>query len=149
MAYSPFLDFQPTERPSWRMIKDQNGTIPKISEMITQILEYENTWRGKENTKKCSAVKKEMYLEFLYQTQIGEEIGVDGKDNFVVIFNNEENKANRKRGRKQEHTNPEIALKKSWLSVDHFKSNNADSQKTEDGTRESSQERECINITGN
>ena len=90
MACSHFLDFQPTERPSWR-IRDQNDTIPKISEMITQILQYENTWRRKENTNPYSAVKKQMYLEFLYQIQIGEEIGVDGRDNFADIINNEEN----------------------------------------------------------
>jgi hypothetical protein len=44
--------------------------------MITEILEYEKIWRKEENTKQCSAVKQEMYLEFLYQIQIGEEIGV-------------------------------------------------------------------------
>jgi Fic family protein len=91
MACPHFLNFQPTERPSWRMIRDQNDTIPKISEMITQILQYENTWRRKENTNQYSAVKKHMYLEFLYQIQIGEEIGVDGRDNFADIINNEEN----------------------------------------------------------
>jgi hypothetical protein len=65
---------------------------PKISEMITQILQYENTWRRKENTNPYSVVKRHMYLEFLYQIQIGEEIGVvDGRDNFADIINNEEN----------------------------------------------------------
>ena len=39
--------------------------------MITEILEYEKIWRKEENTKQCSAVKQEMYLEFLYQIQIG------------------------------------------------------------------------------
>ena len=137
MACSRFLEFQPIERPSWRMIKDRNDTIPKISEMITQILEYENTWRRKENTTQCSAVKKEMHLEFLYQIQIGEEIGVDDRDNFDDIINNEENKANRKRGTKQQQTDPEIALKIRRLSCDHFKSNNTDSQKFEDGNKSS------------
>ena len=137
MACSHFLEFQPIERPSWRMIKDRNDTIPKISEMITQILEYENTWRRKENTTQCSAVKKEMHLEFLYQIQIGEEIGVDDRDNSDDIINNEENKANRKRGTKQQQTDPEIALKKRRLSCDHLKSNNTDSQKFEDGNKSS------------
>ena len=71
-----FLEFQPTKQPSWRKIKDQNDTIHNVSKMITEILEYEKIWRKEENTKQCSAVKQEMYLEFLYQIQIGEEIGV-------------------------------------------------------------------------
>ena len=98
-----------------------------------------------------------MYLEFLYQIQNGEEIGVVDRDNFeAIICNltdkfegiicNEKNKANRKRDAKQEHTDLEIALKKRRLSGDYFKSNKADSQKSDDGTK-SSQERECINIT--
>ena len=64
MACSRFLEFQQTERPSWRKIKDQNDTIPNVSEMMTQILEYEKIWRRNknENTKQCSAVKKEMHL---------------------------------------------------------------------------------------
>jgi len=56
-----------TERPSWWKIKDQNDTIPNVSKMITEILEYEKIWRKKENTKQYSAVKQELYLEFLYQ----------------------------------------------------------------------------------
>jgi hypothetical protein len=78
MACSRFLEFQPTERPSWRKIKDQNDTIPNVSEMITDILVYENTWRRNKNknTKQCSAVKEEMHLKFLYEIQIGEDIGV-------------------------------------------------------------------------
>jgi len=70
MVCSRFLEFQPTERPSWRKIKDKNDTVPKVSEMITEILVYENTWRKNknENNKQCSAVKQEMYLTFLYLT---------------------------------------------------------------------------------
>ena len=94
-----FLEFQPTKHPSWRKIKDQNDTIPNVSKMITEILEYEKIWRKEENTKQCSAVKQEMYLEFLYQIQIGEEIGVVDGD----IICNEVDKANRNRGTKQEH----------------------------------------------
>ena len=141
MACSRFLEFQPTEHPSWRKIKDKNDTIPKVSEMITEILVYENTWNRikNENIKQCSAVKQEMYLNFLYQIQIGEDIGVHDRNNFEGIIGNKVNKSNRRRGSKQEHTNPEIALKKSWLSGDHFKSNNADSQEIKDGTRKSSQ----------
>ena len=137
MACSRFLEFQPIDRPSWRKIKDKNDTIPKVSEMITEILVYENTWNRikNENTKQCSAVKQEMYLKFLYQIQIGEDIGVLDRNNFESIICNKVNKSNRRRGSKQEYTNPEIALKKSWLSGDHFKSNNADSQKIEDGTK--------------
>jgi hypothetical protein len=46
--------------------------------MITDILVYENTWRRNKNknTKQCSAVKEEMHLKFLYEIQIGEDIGV-------------------------------------------------------------------------
>ena len=91
-----------------------------------------------------------MYLEFLYQKQIGKDIGVVDRDNFKDIICNEVDRANRKRGRKQtanrrrgrkqKHTDTEIDLEKRRLSGHHFKSNNADSQKNEDGTRESSQE---------
>ena len=76
----------------------------------------------------------------MYQIQKGEEIGVVDRDNFEAIICNltdqfeditcsKVNKSNRKRDATQEHTDPEIALKKSRLSGDHFKSNNADSQK--------------------
>jgi hypothetical protein len=118
--------------------------------MINEILEYEKIWRKKENTKQHSALKQEMYLEFLYQKQIGKDIGVVDRDNFKDIICNEVDRANRKRGRKQtanrrrgrkqKHTDTEIDLEKRRLSGHHFKSNNADSQKNEDGTRESSQE---------
>ena len=111
--------------------------------MITEILDYEKIWRKKEKTKQYSTVKREMYLEFLYQIQIGEDIGVDDRKKFQGIICNED----QKRGTRQEHTDTEIALKKGRLSVDHFKSNNTDSQKTADGNRESSQEKECINRT--
>ena len=37
MACSRFLNFQPTERPQWWGIED---TIPSVSKMITDILEY-------------------------------------------------------------------------------------------------------------
>ena len=138
MACSRFLEFQPTERPSWREIKDQNDTIPKVSEMITEILVYENTWNRikNENTKQCSAVKQEMYLEFLYQIQNGEEIGVVDRDTFEKIICNVVDEANRRRDTQHE-TDPEIVLKKRRHSGDHFKSNNADSQKFEDGTKSS------------
>ena len=85
MACSRFLDFQPTERPSLRKIKDQKDALPTVSEMITNILEYENTWRTKENTKQCAAVE-EMHLEFLYQIQNVEDIGVVDRDNFEKII---------------------------------------------------------------
>ena len=88
-----------------------------------------------------------MYLKFIYQIQIGEDIGVVDRNNFDDIICNEVDTANQKRGTKQEHTETEIALKKGRLSGDHFKRNKADSQKTADGTRESLQERECINRT--
>jgi hypothetical protein len=55
---------------------DSTITGWSVNKMITEILEYEKIWRKEENTKQCSAVKQEMYLEFLYQIQIGEEIGV-------------------------------------------------------------------------
>ena len=114
MACSHFLEFQPTERPSWRKIKDQKNTIPKVSEMITEILAYENTWKRikNENTEQWSAVKHEMYLKFLYQIQIGEDIGVFDRNKFKDILCN--------------HS-------------DNFESNNAYSQNIEAGTRECSQ----------
>jgi hypothetical protein len=65
-----------------------------------------------------------MYIEFLYEIQIG-------KDNFKDILGKEVDRANRKRGRKRKHTDTEIELKKRRLSGDHL---------NEDGTRESSQE---------
>jgi hypothetical protein len=138
MACSRFLEFKPKECPSWREIKDKNDTIPKVSEMMTQILEYEKTWRRNknENTKECFAVKKEMYLEFLYQIQKGEEIGVVDRDTFEKIICNEVGEAYLKPDTKHE-TDPEIVLKKRRHSGDHFKSNNADSQKFEDGTKSS------------
>jgi hypothetical protein len=56
--------------------------------MMTQILKYEETWRRNknENTEQCLAVEHEMYLEFLYQTQKGEEIGVVDRDTFEEII---------------------------------------------------------------
>ena len=138
MACSRFLKFKPIDRPSWREIKDKNDTIPTVSEMMTQILEYERTWRGNknENSKQCFAVKQEMYSEFLYQIQNGEEIGVADRDTFEKIICNVVDEANRKRDTKHE-TDPDIVLKKRRLSDDHFKSNNADSQNFEDGTKSS------------
>jgi hypothetical protein len=46
-------------------------------------------------------------------------------------------KANRKRDAKHEHTHPEVVLKKRRHSDNHFESNNADSQKFEDGAKSS------------
>ena len=117
MACSRFLKFQPIERPSWREIKDKDGTVPNVSEMITQILEYEKTWRRNKNTKQCSVVKKEMHVEFLYQIQKGEDIGVVHRDKFEKIIGIVVDKANRKQDTKQEHTDPEIALKKNGSLV--------------------------------
>jgi hypothetical protein len=104
MACSRFLKFKPTERPSWREIKDKDDKIPTVSEMMTQILKYEETWRRNknENTEQCLAVEHEMYLEFLYQTQKGEEIGVVDRDTFEEIICNVVDKANRKRDAKHE-----------------------------------------------
>lgn len=139
MACSRFLAFKPIERPSWREIKDKDSTIPTVSEMMTQILKYEETWRRNknENTEQCLAVEHEMYLEFLYQTQKGEEIGVVDRDTFEEIICNVVDKANRKRDAKHEHTHPEVVLKKRRHSDNHFESNNADSQKFEDGAKSS------------
>jgi hypothetical protein len=50
-----------------------------------------------------------MYIEFLYEIQIG-------KDNFKDILGKEVDRANRKRGRKRKHTDTEIELKKRRLS---------------------------------
>ena len=124
MACSRFLNFDLTERPSSRKKEDQNDTIPNVSKMITEILEYEKIWRKKDNTKQYSTLQHEMYIEFLYEIQIG-------KDDFKDILGKEVDRANRKRGRKRKHTDTEIELKKRRLSGDHL---------NEDGTRESSQE---------
>jgi hypothetical protein len=60
--------------------------------MIKEILDYEKIWRKKEKTKQYSNIKREMYLEFLYQIQIGEDIGVDDRKKFQGIICNEDQK---------------------------------------------------------
>jgi hypothetical protein len=59
-----------------------------------------------ESAKQLSAVEQKMYLNFLYQIQIGEDIGVLDRNNFESIICNKVNKSNRRQGLKQEHTQP-------------------------------------------
>ena len=59
------------------------------------------------------------------------------RDKFEKIVSNMVDKANRKRDTKQQHTDPGITLKTRQHSGDHFQSNNADSQKFEEGTKSS------------
>ncbi|CAG2231912.1 unnamed protein product [Mytilus edulis] len=107
MACSRYLGFDPVERPQWRNAQPNNDSIPNVSTMIAQILEYKRAWLKLRKRKKerYETVQQEMYLEFLYQIQVGEDIGILHRRTFDEIVNDESAKMTPKRGLKRQHSN--------------------------------------------
>ncbi|XP_052092985.1 uncharacterized protein LOC127729287 [Mytilus californianus] len=107
MACSLYLGFEPVERPQWRKANPNNDSIPTVSTMIAQILEYKRAWLKlkKRKKEKYETVQQEMYLEFLYQIQVGEDIGILHRRTFDEIVNDENVKMVQKRGLKRQHSN--------------------------------------------
>ena len=97
-----FLNFVPTDYPSWR--KDKN--IPSVSRMIDDITSYASMWSDmNKESKLVKTVKKDMYLQFLFGIQQGEDIGVSDMETFEQIAfytNDTEEKESRKRARSDE-----------------------------------------------
>lgn len=117
------LSFDIVEHPSWRKSNASTGDIPCVSTMVDQILEYRKIWQEFERkngktSKIYRSVKKEMYLEFLYQIQRGEDIGILNRKIFEEIVNDQNGGLNLKPGVKRYGSKEENEAKSKYRKSD-------------------------------
>lgn len=108
MASYSYLGFEPLEQPKWRDLHEFKDIIPSVSTMVSQIIQYRRTWKKiermkRKNSKKYEDVQQEMYLEFLYQIQVGEDIGILNRKTFDEVIHDENNRMVPKHGLKRHY----------------------------------------------
>lgn len=106
MATCCYSNFELEEHPPWRKSIGSKEDIPSISTMLYQILQYKKRWEELEKKMGTSSenykhVKKEMFLEFLYQIQVGEKIGIQHRNSFEEVVEDGNSKVILKRGLKR------------------------------------------------
>ncbi|XP_063442300.1 uncharacterized protein LOC134722610 [Mytilus trossulus] len=102
MACERFLNFKPIDEPSWRKRDRRYECVPRVNEMIKDIVKYHERWemkRGKTVKKGFAEAKREIVLEFLFRLQQDQGIGLNDQGTFEEIFNAEMNRKGRKRER--------------------------------------------------
>ncbi|XP_063442289.1 uncharacterized protein LOC134722599 [Mytilus trossulus] len=92
MACQRFLNFRPTDTPLWRKRDKKYEVLPTVEEMIKDIVNFYSIWSKKERTAEKDSfaeTKREMMMEFLFRLQQDENIGLDEKDKFEHVVNDE------------------------------------------------------------